>query len=1041
MPSSGANINAYRAVDGVLGDDQFAGWLGTQYSTGEQEKLTLDFGSAKEIVRIRYDNRYGPGYESQFWQESFRIVGSLNGKSWQVLVDKSGLGQGSTQLFEFDIKPATIRYLRVENIRSFYTGITSWHRAYVTEIEAYEKETVSQYVYSYNSDDTIKKITEWGQRLAPSYNTATSAQVSTSSIAKPTSPYNAIDGRPATPDSPPWQGTSTAGISEQLIVDLGSLTEVEKVRYDNRWLLAQGLVWQESFKIMGSVNGLDWFTIANRTGLDQSSPQVFEFDISPRRLRYLRVSNIKANYTNSSNHNAYVSEIEVIKSPAPYLETTREYSFVYDELGKFLKVIQSRIDVQGGFNVALGADVQATSSSGTQIPLLAVDGRYADHIRPRWMGNDMAHGENDSLTVDLGEVKTLDKIRYDNRYDSSYMSTVIWQESFRIVGSLDGTHWETIADMSGLKRGSTKIFEFNFEPRQFRYLRIENIRSNFWYRSDWHYAYAAELEAFEQKTVQTTFEREITPVGVKDFAIAKSLDYFKPEWGLVDTASGYPVEGYNQKTFTQPTAIGFYAQLLANVISGDLATATISRESAVIGLTKLIDSLLTDQQTLGYKGLLPWLNFNGSTRTRASGTYGQQVTLGDNCNLATSLGASLGALMSPGLEDDPAIPNLISKIELFLDRQQQGYTYLYDLEVTKFRRGWNFVSNQWVGGSDAHHDFYGDEFRSGILFVALRYGFDKKAYTELTMNIKYYTTLAGETLNVVSPWDGAAFQILWPILNMPEIHNYGELQDFVKIALDFSARNNLLGFLSACYVERNVYGGNVGIGQIATTTSFRNQRVASLYTLGAARMIDPEAIDAFLAEILAERPDLISNHGLWEGISALGKIISEQLSANVASFILGMVGKGPEQMTRYLQSRNLYSAYQQVYTEGNPLDIVVNNVTVHDLFDFTFDGKAGRAYILRNAPHNMSGRKIKIMYRSTLSSPGSINLEFKQPGGGAPLSTIYNIPFQNTNNQPQELIIDLPFSGIYENIGELVFIFANGTAVRDDIKFINFQII
>ena len=98
-----------------------------------------------------------------------------------------------------------------------------------------------------------------------------------------------------------------------------------------------------------------------------------------------------------------------------------------------------------------------------------------------------------------------------------------------------------------------------------------------------------------------------------------AYQYVNPAHGLIDPASGYPVEGWNQvpeqglflRSFTQLTAIGAWVELLANVVSGAAPNPFISKDDALRGLSLAVTSLLADQQNpaLAAKGLL--VNFLG----------------------------------------------------------------------------------------------------------------------------------------------------------------------------------------------------------------------------------------------------------------------------------------------------------------------------------------------------------------------------------------------------------------------------------------------
>ncbi len=93
-----------------------------------------------------------------------------------------------------------------------------------------------------------------------------------------------------------------------------------------------------------------------------------------------------------------------------------------------------------------------------------------------------------------------------------------------------------------------------------------------------------------------------------------TLRYAAPANKLVDPASGYPVEGWNQdpkrglffRSFTQLTAIGLYLELLANVAAGRADTPHLSRGLALTHLAHLVKSLRGDQRdpSLAAEGLL-----------------------------------------------------------------------------------------------------------------------------------------------------------------------------------------------------------------------------------------------------------------------------------------------------------------------------------------------------------------------------------------------------------------------------------------------------
>jgi hypothetical protein len=86
--------------------------------------------------------------------------------------------------------------------------------------------------------------------------------------------------------------------------------------------------------------------------------------------------------------------------------------------------------------------------------------------------------------------------------------------------------------------------------------------------------------------------------------LANAMRYLAPENRMIDPASGYPSEGWNQdparglylRSFTQLTAIGLGMELLANVAAGLADTPYLSREQALSHLTRLVKSLREDQR-------------------------------------------------------------------------------------------------------------------------------------------------------------------------------------------------------------------------------------------------------------------------------------------------------------------------------------------------------------------------------------------------------------------------------------------------------------
>lgn len=93
-----------------------------------------------------------------------------------------------------------------------------------------------------------------------------------------------------------------------------------------------------------------------------------------------------------------------------------------------------------------------------------------------------------------------------------------------------------------------------------------------------------------------------------------ALRYVDPRHGMIDKASGYPLEGWNHdpkrgvflRSFTQLTAIGQCMELLGNIAAGQADTPFLTRVQALEKLTHLVKSLRQDQEDprLSADGLL-----------------------------------------------------------------------------------------------------------------------------------------------------------------------------------------------------------------------------------------------------------------------------------------------------------------------------------------------------------------------------------------------------------------------------------------------------
>jgi len=119
--------------------------------------------------------------------------------------------------------------------------------------------------------------------------------------------------------------------------------------------------------------------------------------------------------------------------------------------------------------------------------------------------------------------------------------------------------------------------------------------------------------------------------------LENAMGYINPKHGLIDKASGYPVEGWNHdpskglylRSFTQLTSIGEWIELLGDIAAGYAGNPYISRAQALEGLERATASLLADQvdPTVSAKGLLG--NFLGLEGEKRLGPLGEDAKMAD----------------------------------------------------------------------------------------------------------------------------------------------------------------------------------------------------------------------------------------------------------------------------------------------------------------------------------------------------------------------------------------------------------------------------
>jgi hypothetical protein len=448
---------------------------------------------------------------------------------------------------------------------------------------------------------------------------------------------------------------------------------------------------------------------------------------------------------------------------------------------------------------------------------------------------------------------------------------------------------------------------------------------------------------------------------------------------------------------------------------------------------------------------------DGAIRRQVMALLDQRVVLvvfGDNANLSTSVAKTLGALLLPGISDNPSIKALCIELERFLDDQREGYAALYDAKAGLFNFGWNATKDRLVGWEDAegrwqtgHMDYSVNEFRDPATFVVLRYGLSADAIANLGFKIKPYRMQDGTQRFVLAPWEGSAFQALGLGLSMMELNYLGWrtlLENVVDVEIDFARRNHLPGFLSESYTGQGLqYTGDVGIPAITVNPKPRITDAASLYTLGVAYRVAPTKIERFLAANWPVIAKLQTDHGPWEGFNVTKQQpIEFQTAAHTLALILGILGTGPDNMQRYLDFKRVSGRLALFDPRGTNTDFLAGETSVFAWADrreairstrertaFHVQGarvqQLGIAFVL-NRPDgvNLSDGALTLRYRC-LGPMNSAVIAFKPSASAAAqlpwIPKELFIPLADTRDQEQEIQVPLPATPGLMRIKEVVF--------------------
>ncbi len=884
-----------------------------------------------------------------------------------------------------------------------------------------------------------------------------------------------------------------------LTLDLGKFTNIDEIQVDARFFgNVTDLIYPTDFILSGSLDGVHWFDLAQYDSPEYQggTNKVYKYEMDITQVRYVRARDIQAvipywvdasgNYPELSGFpvtaiNAYLSELRVIENRQKTVLTDiyrAEYGCLYGcetSAGNPVAKIK-KASVSGSGEIAAPV-VTLVSSPYTQNGTYFLDFLADGQSVKRQVSGPITEGNNLRVFSFINEDGALTLVPVNVIKDSIMPAGTI---QLITVGnrSLGQSYNEARIQLTGITETGSGLKEIRYRVGGGAWTALLPLPAGQTFTADVtlpEYWGTKNLEIqIEDKAANIRDLNQNITIAVEEYLKDVEMRYLSPS--TIDAASGYQQEGFYQQGYTQPSHIGFYAQLLANVIAGEIVTDKLTAADARIKLQTVINSLKTDQLQWGKFGLLPWLEFDGTARRPATGDYGHQVTFIDNSNLSASLGAVSGALRSLASQSD--INQIITDIEIFLDRQNDGYQKLYDSTKGLFRNGCLIDNASTCTTMGGYQDVVGNEARSGVEFVMLRYNISENSFLKMLVHFKSYIKADGTGIGVAVPYDGGAFQMLWSLLTMPETLNSGlsdMLSDYVDAALDYSERNNLVGLASAgweicspgdgnedCDDRQNEtngflgtkYNRYLGIPSLAGGSATYNGQVGSLYTLGAAYILNPARVKARLEAIMTQyESSLVTSHGLWEGYdNEQHFVVQEQVGANAFTFILGLIGHGADHMTSYLKWKDstapagnpgYYSRLKtfftndavNILTQSNQLCVERNGVwgdcfsswpkpypvNISNYSNF-------KVFFKRNTPapvFDSGGEKLTLKYKSNLDI-SNLTIEFKT-GATSPSITIPNVKLKaSVGTSTSEISFGLPPNVVFNNIREITLLASGG---------------
>ncbi|MBI4971999.1 MAG: hypothetical protein HZC17_09250, partial [Candidatus Omnitrophica bacterium] len=402
---------------------------------------------------------------------------------------------------------------------------------------------------------------------------------------------------------------------------------------------------------------------------------------------------------------------------------------------------------------------------------------------------------------------------------------------------------------------------------------------------------------------------------IRQNLIQSHLGFFQSGVGI-DPATHFPFDNITSaavpQRFTQPTSIGFYLQILSDIAGGRISNPSMTSSQALAEANLVLDSLLSAQANYGWNGLIPFLNLS------PLGPSTTQVATGDNANLAQSIAAFVGGLERTafGGADQALATTLIGKANTALGNMAQGFQQMYDPGNGLFRAEVNRTSGQftslWI-------DRFNNEFRAPVGFVSLFYGINQSVFLNPSSLNKVYTDSLGNNVDVMTSFDGGAFQMFWPLLRANEekyVEMLPALQNFLYAAADYAKRNNIPGLISASSTPENGYLGLLGVPEIGEINPLALAfDIGSVYALASAFSVAPSFVLAWLDNLRIQAPAISGPFGFFDSFRSSTEVGQRFFAIDQASLILGLADAGGDDFDTFMANRGLKDDFERLYEQ------------------------------------------------------------------------------------------------------------------------------